>query len=197
MLEQPFGRALAAVTLIGALASTGAVAPTEPQESPARRYSQGGLEFDLPGDWQPVPNFDSDPWHLTFRSAATPGEITFIVWLPLRDRSYFLGSFESFVKEKFRNLPRRRGVKRLKVSGLDAVSFSLRRENIFGGKGGEIRETWIGVPEEDTFGSPFGTVFRFFTVVEPSGPRREAELIAYERMLTSMRIDPVKLHQHR
>ena len=51
MFEQSFGRALAAVTLIGALASTGAVEPTEPQESPARRYSQGGLEFDLPGDW--------------------------------------------------------------------------------------------------------------------------------------------------
>ena len=84
---------------------------------------------------------------------------------------------------------------RLKVSGLDAVSFSSRRENIFGGKGGEIRETWIGVPEEDS--GPFGTVFRFFTVVEPSGPRREAVLIAYEHMLTSMRIDPVKLHQHR
>jgi len=82
-------------------------------------------------------------------------------------------------------------VKRLKVSGLDAVSFSSPREKIFGGKGGEIREIWIGVPEGDTF----GTVFRFFTVVELSGPRREAVLIAYEHMLTSMRIDPVKLHE--
>ena len=101
MFEQSFGRALAAVTLIGALASTGAVEPTEPQESPARRYSQGGLEFDLPGDWQPVPGPDSDPWNgLTLQSAATRGAIVFIVWLPLRDRSDYLGSFESFVKEK-------------------------------------------------------------------------------------------------
>jgi hypothetical protein len=193
MFAQSFGRALAAVTLIGALASTGAVVPTEPQGSPTRRYSQGGLEIDLPGDWQPVPGPDSDAWNgLTLGSAATRGAVVFIVWLPLRDRSYFLGSFESFVKEKFQNLPRRRGVKRLKVSGLDAVSFSLRRDDMNRGGRVELHETWIGVPEEDSL---FGTVFRFFTVVEPSGPRREAELIAYERMLTSMRIDPVKLHQ--
>jgi hypothetical protein len=191
MFEQPFGRALAAVTLIGALASTGAVAPTEPQESPARRYSQGGLEFDLPGDWQLVS--DSDPWDLTFRSATTPGEIVFIVRLPLSDRSYF-GSFESFAKRQLRKVEGLRDVKRLKVSGLDAVSFSTRPVNMSSGRSVkvEIRETWIGVPEEY---SPSGTVFRFYTRVEESGPRREATLIAYEHMLTAMRIDPVKLHQ--
>ena len=190
MFEQSFGRALAAVTLIGALGSTGAVVPTEPQGSPARRYSQGGLEIDLPGDWQLVS--DSDPWNLTFRSAATPGEIVFIVRLPLSDRSYF-GSFESFAKRQLRKVEGLRDVKHLKVSGLDAVSFSQRRAAMFRPRLRiEIRETWIGVPEEDT---STGTVFRFYTTVEPSGPRREAALIAYERMLTSMRIDPVKLHQ--
>ena len=193
MFEPSFGRSLAAVTLIGALASTGADVPTEPQGSPARRYSHGGLEIDLPGDWQPVPG-DSGPWRggLSFRSAATDGEIVFIVWLPHRERNYW-GSFESFVKERLQNHPeRRRSLKRLKVSGLDAVSFSKPGVTYRGQQVTiETRETWIGVPEENTM----GTVFRFFTTVEPSGPRREAVLIAYERMLTSMRIDPVKIHR--
>jgi hypothetical protein len=83
-------------------------------------------------------------------------------------------------------------VKHLKVSGLDAVSFSQRRAAIYRPRLRiEIRETWIGVPD----GPTSGTVFRFYTTVEPSGPRREAVLIAYERILTSMRIDPVKLHE--
>ena len=119
-----------------------------------------------------MPNFDSDPWHLTFRSAATPGEITFIVWLPLRDRSYFLGSFESFVKEKFQNLPRRRGVKRLKVSGLDAVSFSLRRENIFGGRGAKYTKHGLEFPRKIHSGRHSG---RFFVSSRSSShPVRDA-----------------------
>ena len=40
-----------------------------------------------------------------------------------------------------------------------------------------------------------GDVFGFFTTVEPSDPRREAKLMVYDRMLASMRIDPVILHQ--
>ena len=35
-----------------------------------------------------------------------------------------------------------------------------------------------------------GTVFVFSTTVQPSEPGREAKLIAYERMLASMKIDP-------
>jgi len=189
MFEQSFGRALAAVTLIGALGSTGAVVPTEPQSPPGRQYSHGGLEIDLPGDWQLVS--DSEPWYLTFRSATTPGDIVFIVRLPFSDRSYF-GSFESFAKRQLRKVKGLRDVKHLKVSGLDAVSFSQLRDAMFRpGLRIEIRETWIGVPD----GPTSGTVFRFYTSVEPSGPQREAKLIVYERMLASMRIDPETIHQ--
>jgi hypothetical protein len=181
---------LAVATLIASLGVMAGIS-IEAQSTPVRRYSGGGLAIDLPGDWQLVP--DSDRWDLTFRSAASRGEIIFIVWLPLRDRDY-LGSFESFVKEKLEGVQGLQGVKRLRVSGFDALSFSEREVLTYRGQRvtRETRETWIGVPEP---GKARGTVFRFFTTVEPSDPRREAVLMAYEHMLASMRIDPVTLHK--
>jgi hypothetical protein len=180
---------LVVATLIASLGLMAGV-PVETQLSPVRRYSDGGLEIDLPGDWQLA--FEDADGGLTFRSAAARGEIVFIVWLPLRQRGY-LGSFESFVKEKLPNVQGRRDVKRLQVSGLDALSLSERQVDLYRGQRVtvETRETWIGVPD----GTAGGTVFRFFTTVEVSGPRREAVLMAYEHMLASMRIDPVALHQ--
>jgi hypothetical protein len=84
-------------------------------------------------------------------------------------------------------------VRRFKVSGLDAISFSERQVNHDRGQRvtAEIRETWIGVPD----GVTGGTVFSFSTVVDLSGPKREAALNAYDRMLASMQIDPVALHK--
>jgi hypothetical protein len=162
----------------------------EPQSTPGRKYSQAGLEIDLPGDWQAVST--SDPWELIFRSAATGAEIAFDVWLPLRDRHY-LDSFERFAKRELRWVQGLRDVKWLKVSGLDAVSFSAEDVHPYRGQRVKIetRQTWIGVPDGDTG----GTVFRLFMTFAASGPGREADLSAYERMLASMRIDPVKLHQ--
>jgi hypothetical protein len=165
---------LAVIAFVACLGSAGTVVLTEPQTA-ARRYSQDGLEMDLPGDWQPVAE-RYNPWDRTFRSAATGGEITFSVWLPLNRRGY-LGSFDSFIKEWLPKFEERRNVKRLRVSGLEALSFSE----------GTHRETWIGVPERENS----GTVFRFHTTVQPSDPGSEAELMAYERMLASMRIDAV------
>jgi hypothetical protein len=174
-------RAFSLATLIVCQGSAEAVVPAEPQTDAPRRYSQDGLEMDLPGDWQAVAE-DYDAWNRTFRSAATRGEVNFIVWLPLNARNY-LGSFESFVKEWLPKFEGRRDVKRLRVSGLEAVRFSEL----------ERRETWIGVPDPDA--QHMGTVFSFSTTVQPSEPGGKADLIAYERMLASMRIDPVLLHQ--
>ena len=173
-------RVLAVVTIIVGHA----VVFTEPQTE-ARRYSQDGLEMDLPGDWQLVTD-RYDAWGRTFRSAAAGGEVDFIVWLPLNASGYF-GSFERFIKEELSTVEGRRDVKRLRVSGLEAVGFSTppRVWTL------ERRETWIGVPDWENH----GTVFRFLTTVEPSGPRRQAQLMDYERMLASMKIDPVILHQ--
>ena len=134
-------RVFAVATII---ASHAVVVLTEPQTDAARRYSQDGLEMDLPGDWQLVVEGYS-PWKRTFRSAATRGEITLIVWLPINARGY-LGSFESFLKEWLPKIEGRRDVKRLRVSGLEAVSFSAL----------EGRETWIGVPEGEHMGTVFG-----------------------------------------
>lgn len=184
-------RRLALAALI-AVATTLAAASLEAQPS-TDRFFDGGLEIDLPGDWRHVLDGGAAaPWDLTFRSEATKGKITFIVWLPQRERGY-IGSLESFVKEKLWNDQWRRTLKRRKVSGLDAVSFSERSTDPYPGKRVtvETHETWIGVPElKDR-----GTVFRFFTTVDASGPNRQAILTAYEHMLASMRIDPVKLHE--
>ena len=181
-------RVFAVATII---AGHAAVVLTEPQMDAARRYSQDGLEMDLPGDWQPVAE-RYDPWSRTFRSAATGGEIDFIVWLPLNARSY-LGSFEGFVKEHLPNIEGRRDVKRLRVGGLEAIRYSKRHFSVYRGErvALEDRETWIGVPD----GENRGTVVRFVMTVGPSEPGREAILQAYDKMLASMRIDPVILHQ--
>jgi hypothetical protein len=173
------------------IAGLGVVAvPSEPQSTSGRRYSQGGLELDLPGDWQ-LAHADGW-WNLVFRSAATGGEIVFNIWQPVRDSNYS-GSLESFVADHLHIAKGRRDVRRFTVSGLDAISFSERQVNHHRGQQvtTEIRETWIGVPD----GATGGTVFSFSTVVELSGPTRDAQLKAYERMLASMRIDPVALHK--
>ena len=69
-----------------------AVAQTEPER--CRRYSYGGLEIDLRDDWAPT---DFDPF--TFRTKnGAGGEIFFIVWLPLRERTYFL-NFDDWTKK--------------------------------------------------------------------------------------------------
>jgi hypothetical protein len=176
---------LAAASLIASLGLM-AVVPIEHQSTPVRRYSKGGLEIDLPGDWQ-LAEGSSDGWNLVFRSAATRGEIEFIVWLPMRE-SHYPGSFEGFVKSHLKNVKGMR-VKRLQGSGFRAVSLSWREVQLYRGQPHtlEPHETWIGVPD----GKAGVTVFRFFTTLEPSGPRREAELMAYQGMLASMRIDPV------
>ena len=160
------------------------------QSTSVGRYSQGGLELDLPGDWQLA--HDDGWWNLVFRSAATGGEIAFNIWQPVRDSNYW-GSLDSFVADHPDVVKARRDVRRFKVSGLDAISFSERQVNHDRGQQvtAEIRETWIGVPD----GATGGTVFSFSTIVELSGPKREADLKAYERMLASMRIDPVALHK--
>lgn len=173
-------RTFAAVAFVACLGSAGTVVLTEPQTAP-RRYSQDGLEIELPGDWQPVVE-DSDPSYRRFRSAAIGGEITFIGWVPISAGGY-LGSFERFIKDELPKVQGRRDVKRLRISGLDAVSFSAHDTFL----GLEVRETWIGIPDRENHGE----AFRFYTAVRPSNPEGEAELIAYERMLTSMRIDPV------
>jgi hypothetical protein len=167
-----------------------AAAPSEPQSTSVRRYSQGGLDLDLPGDWQ-LAHADGW-WNLVFRSATTGGEIVFSIWQPVSASNYW-GSLESFVADHLHTVKGRTDVRRLKVSGLDAISFSERQVNEYRGRRvtAQIRETWIGVPD----GAKGGTVFSFSTVVELSGPKREAELKAYERMLASMRIDPVALHK--
>ena len=160
------------------------------QSTSVRRYSQGGLELDLPGDWQ-LGHADGW-WNLVFRSATTGGEIVFSIWQPVSASNYW-GSLESFVADHLHVVKGRTDVRRFKVAGLDAISFSERQVNHYRGQQvtTEIRETWIGVPDRATG----GTVFSFSTVVEPSGPKRDAQLKAYERMLASMRIDPVALHK--
>ena len=109
-------RVFAVATLI---ANHAVVVLTEPQTDAARRYSQDGLEMDLPGDWQLVTE-GYEPWGRTFRSAATGGEVDFIVMLPINASSY-LGSLERFLKEHLPNVEGRRDVKRLRVSGLEAL----------------------------------------------------------------------------
>ena len=173
------------VTLVACM-GVAVVVPGEAQSTSVRRYSQGGLELDLPGDWQ-LAHTDGR-WNVVFRSAATGGEIAFNIWQPLRDRNYWR-SLEDFVTDHLHSVKGRTDVKRFKVSGLDAIGFSERKVDqpvTF-----EIRDTWIGVPD----GTTGGTVFSFSTVVDFSGPQREANLSAYERMLSSMRIDPVALHK--
>jgi hypothetical protein len=183
-------RAFVIATLIACIGSAG-TALAKPQTDTPRRYSQDGLEMDLPGDWQLVAEA-YDPWGRTFRSAATGGEIDFIIWLPLNARSY-LGSFEGFVKEHLPNVQGRSDVKRLRVSGLQAIRYSQRRVWPYRDQWVRLEdhETWIGIPD----GENRGTVVRFITTVEPSQPGRKAILQAYDKMLASMRIDPVILHQ--
>ena len=175
---------LAVAALVACLGSAGTVVLAEPQTAP-RRYSQDGLEIDLPGDWQPVAD-DSDPSYRVFRSAATGGEIIFTGWVPPSSRGY-LGSFEHFIKEELPKVQGRRDVKRLRISGLDAVRFSAHET--FSGL--ELRDTWIGIPDWENHGE----AFRFYTAVRRSSPEGEAELIAYERMLASMRIDHVAFNR--
>ena len=104
------------------------------------------------------------------------------MWRPLSARGY-LGSFERFIKDELPKVQGRRDVKRLRISGLDAVTF-LEHDTFLGL---DVRETWIGIPDSENHGE----AFRFYTAVRRSNPEAEAELAAYERMLTSMRIDPV------
>ena len=179
---------LAVAMLIACLGVVAAVPSA--QSASVRRYAQGGLELDLPGDWQLA--HDDGWWNLVFRSSATGGEIAFNIWQPVRASNYW-GSLESFVADHLDIGKRRRDVKHFKVSGLDAISFSEQHVNHDRGQWvtAEIRETWIGVPD----GGTGGTVFIFSTVVDLSGAKREAALNAYERMLASMRIDPVALHK--
>ena len=65
-------------------------------------------------------------------------------------------------------------MKRLRVSGLDAVSFSRQRVWPYRGQ-------WV--------------TSLAFSRPSSRDPRREAKLRVYDRMLASMRIDPVILHQ--
>ena len=55
------------------------------------------------------------------------------------------------------------------------------------------RETWIGVPERGSV----GTANRFVLSTDAAGPNREADLIMYEKMLGSMRLDPHELDKQR
>ena len=184
---------LAVATLTASLSVIGGV-PIDAQSAPVRRYSNNGLAVDLPGDWQATPN--SSRGDVTFRSATTGGEITFLVWLPLWARNYDVDAFEDFVTEWSFGGRGLRDVKRWKVSGFDAFSFSAREVLSYRGQGVTrvTRETWIGVPEPKT---RLGTVFRFFfTGLEASGPEWETMLKAYEHMLASMRLDPVALHMY-
>ena len=75
--------------------------------------------------------------------------------------------FEEWLKELPNPLPRT--VKRLKVSGFEAVS--LPADNTGGGT--PIRDTWIGVPENTT---GRGRVYRFMLMGAPSLWESEARL---------------------
>src|SRR5689334_14724902 len=89
-------RSLLAVAMLTASLSVIGGVPIDAQSAPVRRYSGNGLTVDLPGDWQATP--DSSRGNVTFQSATAPGEISFLVWLPLSARSYVVGSFEDFVQ---------------------------------------------------------------------------------------------------
>ena len=100
-------------------------------------------------------------------------------------------NFEDWTKEALENKrfsAKVWDVERRKVSGFDAVSFSAWRDFY---PAVSTRETWIGVPETKSS----GTVYRFYLTTHVSGPKRDANLILYEKMLASMRLSPRALDE--
>ena len=69
---------------------------------------------------------DMHPWGRTFRSAATGGEVDFIVRLPINASSY-LGSLERFLNIEFAEREWLKDMKRVQVGGLEATAASTFR----------------------------------------------------------------------
>ena len=153
------------------------------QTDAPRHHEHRGLTVELSQDWYP---YEDDPWY--FRSKSPEGgNISFTRWLPIRDSWYL--QFERWVKEHLR-MERRvgnvTGVQRLKVGGLDAVRFV---SSDFLHPKVTVHETWIAVPD----GRSGGGVFTFTLTTVPTGAQHASDLAAYERMLRSMRLDPVQI----
>ena len=140
---------------------TAGVTRSQPQANSWHRYSCVGLDVDLPDDWQAA---DDEPWRL-FHKKSDGASIHFISWLPFSWSTYRV--VEEWLKELPNPLPRT--VKRLKVSGFEAVS--LPADNTGGGT--PIRDTWIGVPENTT---GRGRVYRFMLMGAPILWESEARL---------------------
>jgi hypothetical protein len=114
----------------------------------------------------------------------------------LNQRSYFnLYTFDQFVAEKLsrvRQVKDVRDVRRRQVSGFAAVTFSaFDHEQFPGFPRLAFRETWIAVPETKNA----GTVYRFFLQANAYASTLEADFILYEKMIDSLRLDPLVLQQ--
>lgn len=151
-----------------------------------RRYAHGGLEIELRDDWESPTD---RPWF--FRATRGPAEIVFVLWLPVRDSWY--RDFEAWVTAALADVERVQAVSAVtsrSVAGLKAVTYTARKG--LSASGSTIRETWIGVPDP-----PGGTVFVFSMTTSSRGVELEDDLMVYEQMVKSMRLDPATLAKYR
>jgi hypothetical protein len=72
------------------------------------------------------------------------------------------------------------------VSGFEAVSLPVDTR----GRGTPIRDTWIGVPENN---AARGRVY-FFNLMAAGAEAEQGQMV-YEKMLASMRLDAKILHE--